>query len=482
MKIPFATLAVFASLGNFLRMLGINSPHEGELTTTSVGSLFETSGARTTKFIFLGDQRIAAVTNSPAIGSTTLYYHADHLGGANVLTDATGFKKELIEYEPFGQESRHEKYGSSEEVAWFYFTGKKTDDESGLIYFGARYYDPKLGRFISPDTIVPYPKDPQSFNRYSYARNNPVNVIDPSGHKWSWKKFWNSFAGAFVGAIVTVLTGNFALGGMIGGAITGGLEGGWKGALIGGALGGALGGIAGIGIDKWGTGFGIGMLVAGAGVAAATNSWDSFAGGLAGGYVGSSLANGYLSTTEGDLTETNPTEGIRAGFSAQENENWAFLGAWTTEPKATAFANENQMSVIYTKSRGILADLFRAGFKKVGVKGPYIKQTANYLTMAEDKFILAHSEGAENLAAGIKAIAADGTKFNNLEIKWIGPAISRANATNLSNAIGARSSYSMNWADPVGAVSTFNPVLMSIYGGLGLATGTIFHGTDHYVR
>ncbi|MBI5415287.1 MAG: fibronectin type III domain-containing protein, partial [Candidatus Omnitrophica bacterium] len=51
-------------------------------STTFVGSLFETSGARNTKFIFLGGQRVAAVTNSPTLGSSTLYYHADHLGGA----------------------------------------------------------------------------------------------------------------------------------------------------------------------------------------------------------------------------------------------------------------------------------------------------------------------------------------------------------------------------------------------------------------
>ncbi len=166
-------------------------------TTTFVGSLFETSGARNTKFIFLGDQRIAAVTSSPSIGSTTLYYHADHLGGANVLTDATGFKKELIEYEPFGLESRHEKYGSSEEVAWYYFTGKKTDDESGLIYFGARYYDPSLARFITSDTIVPYPNNPQALNRYSYAGNNPVSHLE-DGHGWGkwWKKAWNNFVQA----------------------------------------------------------------------------------------------------------------------------------------------------------------------------------------------------------------------------------------------------------------------------------------------
>ncbi|MBI5149483.1 MAG: fibronectin type III domain-containing protein [Candidatus Omnitrophica bacterium] len=278
-------------------------------TTTYVGSLFETSGARTTKFIFLGGQRVAAVTNSPSIGSTTLYYHADHLGGANVLTDATGFKKELIEYEPFGQESRHEKYGSSEEIAWYYFTGKKTDDESGLIYFGARYYDPKLGRFITPDTIVPYPSDPQSFNRYSYARNNPVNVIDPTGHKWSWTKFWHAAVGAIVGVVAAIVLGPAGLalvgstmagiiGGAVGGAITGGLEGGWKGALMGAAFGGALGGVGGWAIGGnhyWALG---GMFAAGTAYAGATDSWDSYTGGFVGGIAGAAVGNGLVNSQQ----------------------------------------------------------------------------------------------------------------------------------------------------------------------------------------
>ncbi|MBN2240619.1 MAG: RHS repeat-associated core domain-containing protein [Dehalococcoidales bacterium] len=49
-------------------------------------------------------------------------------------------------------------------------------------YYGARYYDPEIGRFISPDTIIPNPADPQSFNRYSYCLNNPLKYNDPSGH------------------------------------------------------------------------------------------------------------------------------------------------------------------------------------------------------------------------------------------------------------------------------------------------------------
>ena len=46
----------------------------------------------------------------------------------------------------------------------------------------ARYYMPEIGRFISADTIVPDPANPQSYNRYAYVLNSPVNAIDPTGH------------------------------------------------------------------------------------------------------------------------------------------------------------------------------------------------------------------------------------------------------------------------------------------------------------
>jgi RHS repeat-associated protein len=62
------------------------------------------------------------------------------------------------------------------------FTGQRLDS-TGLYYYGARYYDPEIGRFISPDTIVPNPMNPQTLNRYSYCLNNPLKYIDPSGHE-----------------------------------------------------------------------------------------------------------------------------------------------------------------------------------------------------------------------------------------------------------------------------------------------------------
>ncbi len=63
------------------------------------------------------------------------------------------------------------------------YTGQRWDADLGLYDYRARYYDPALGRFIQPDTVVPKPGDPQSLNRYAYVLNNPLRYNDPSGHK-----------------------------------------------------------------------------------------------------------------------------------------------------------------------------------------------------------------------------------------------------------------------------------------------------------
>lgn len=89
--------------------------------------------------------------------------------------------------------------------------GKTLDDETGLYYYGARYYSPKLGRFITPDTIVQSPGDPQTFNRYAYCGGNPVNRIDPSGHSW-FEKFFGKILGTIAGVCTAFVTGDFMLG------------------------------------------------------------------------------------------------------------------------------------------------------------------------------------------------------------------------------------------------------------------------------
>ncbi|MHA2344652.1 MAG: RHS repeat-associated core domain-containing protein [Candidatus Hodarchaeales archaeon] len=77
-------------------------------------------------------------------------------------------------YKPFGPNQN--ETGSEE----FKYTGKQ-EDSSGLYYFGARYYDSEIGRFITEDPIFGDLTDPQSLNKFPYCRNNPQKYIDPDG-------------------------------------------------------------------------------------------------------------------------------------------------------------------------------------------------------------------------------------------------------------------------------------------------------------
>jgi len=63
-------------------------------------------------------------------------------------------------------------------------TARGRDRNINLIYSGARYYDPMMGRFITADSIVSDIYDPQDLNRYAYCRNNPMKYVDPDGHAW----------------------------------------------------------------------------------------------------------------------------------------------------------------------------------------------------------------------------------------------------------------------------------------------------------
>ncbi|MBF0569829.1 MAG: VCBS repeat-containing protein, partial [Candidatus Omnitrophica bacterium] len=171
------------------------------VTTNYVGDLYDETNGLKTNYIFLGSARAAAYD-----GSRLRWFIGDHLGSTSVVLDEASAVTERIDYTPWGEVKSCNKYGTGPEVAWFYFTGKHLDDESGLYFFGARYYNPKLGRFITPDTVVQSPYNPQTLNRYAYCNNNPVNLVDPTGH--SWRNFWKS-ACPVVAAAVGVVVGMF---------------------------------------------------------------------------------------------------------------------------------------------------------------------------------------------------------------------------------------------------------------------------------
>ena len=73
------------------------------------------------------------------------------------------------------------------------YRGYFFDNETSLYYLNARYYDPKLGRFISPDTLSILDDtmgEINGLNLYMYCGNNPVNRFDQNGYAWEWSSFW----------------------------------------------------------------------------------------------------------------------------------------------------------------------------------------------------------------------------------------------------------------------------------------------------
>jgi RHS repeat-associated protein len=129
---------------------------------------------------------------------STYYYVGDSLGTTQMLVSSGGWPTWSGEFLPYGQEIDTNFSTNSRR-----FTGKERDVETGLDYFGARYYGSAMGRFVTPDWSakaepVPYAKlgDPQSLNLYAYVSNNPVSNVDPDGHDPSWYDVETNWYGA----------------------------------------------------------------------------------------------------------------------------------------------------------------------------------------------------------------------------------------------------------------------------------------------
>ena len=162
-------------------------------------------GSTTTAYIFSGGRDIAEYDNGAAVnspsreyiywggqliatiqGTSTIYHHADHLS-VRVTTDSNGNKIGEQGHYPYG-----EQWYAANTTTKFFFTSYERDSESGNDYAMARYYINRFGRFSCVDPVLGQPSDPQSWNRYAYVRNNPVNLVDPSGQNllgWLIKAF-----------------------------------------------------------------------------------------------------------------------------------------------------------------------------------------------------------------------------------------------------------------------------------------------------
>ena len=115
---------------------------------------------------------------SQAFADEGFYYHInDHLGNCRVIVDEKGVVQKAYDYYPFGMQLRTYQPG---DPATFTFTGKQLDQDGGLdwYYFGARFYDPEVGRFLGVD---PHADSYLSLTPYHYVANNPLTYIDPTG-------------------------------------------------------------------------------------------------------------------------------------------------------------------------------------------------------------------------------------------------------------------------------------------------------------
>jgi RHS repeat-associated protein len=139
---------------------GLNILYEKDLTTGTV-----------TKHFYANGQQVAKM-----VGSGTYYVHGDHLGSTRLVLTGSLTVAFSSNYVPYGP-----NYGpSGSEV--FMYTDKPYDSVTGLYYFGARFYDPNIGRFVTQDSYWGKQRDPQSLDRYIYAEDNPMKMVDPSGH------------------------------------------------------------------------------------------------------------------------------------------------------------------------------------------------------------------------------------------------------------------------------------------------------------
>ncbi len=106
-----------------------------------------------------------------------VFYHGDHLASTVLETNIQGTVIGRYTYKPYG-----ELLVETGDAPDFGFTGQRYEADFRIYDYGARFYDPAIGRFLGPDSFVPEPGDPQSLNRYSYVRNNPLSRIDPDGN------------------------------------------------------------------------------------------------------------------------------------------------------------------------------------------------------------------------------------------------------------------------------------------------------------
>ena len=154
----------------------VKSVLNSSTTTTFIGTYYEVTGSAITKYYYADTSRVAMRTSSGV-----RYIFGDHLGSTSITADLNGTNSVRQLYKAWGEV----RYSSGSLPTKYSFTGQYSyvAGEIGLLYYVARFYDPVLGRYSSPDSIIPIESQGvQAWDRFAYVNNSPLNFIDPTGH------------------------------------------------------------------------------------------------------------------------------------------------------------------------------------------------------------------------------------------------------------------------------------------------------------
>ncbi|MDO9052836.1 MAG: RHS repeat-associated core domain-containing protein, partial [Gallionella sp.] len=284
--------------------------------------------------------------------TSTEYYSKDHLGSIVAITDATGAVTQRLSYDVWGK--RRYSNGAADPNGllnnpdmYHGFTGHEMLDSVGLIHMNGRLYDPVMARFVSADFMIEDPSTLQSYNRYSYVWNNPLNRTDASGQCFICVV---AIVGAVVGraaGIIDTKTARGIIGVAVGawiapvglfqtmgtGGLVGGISSGWNG-VAGGALSAGL--FYGAGsfsdtMNNWGSGsFGRAMTHAAAGcVGASATGGSCGSGALSAGFAefaGPKFGNDW--NTAGQTFKYAILGGTGSVLGGGKFENGAMTGAF----------------------------------------------------------------------------------------------------------------------------------------------------------
>jgi len=191
-----------------------NSPQNAEQQQNSDGTGTGSSAEPTmyeaiSEYLF-GKPEGSGIITSGIPKTGVLFFHPDYTGNTKFVTDSYGNVRSTMRYKPYGEIFNQ----SGTDNFRHKFNGKDRDHYTGLYYYGARYYDPEIGRWTSPDPTIPEPGNTQAFNRYSFVCGSPIAFQDEGGYA-SISGIWDGF----VSAVSTVINTISTIGSKIGGAI-----------------------------------------------------------------------------------------------------------------------------------------------------------------------------------------------------------------------------------------------------------------------